>query len=93
MLREVKGRDDEKPGTFYGMSALACIRAVLTVSGIPLRVWYIILACLGIFSFTRLLLRKLPNSEMMDRELTAKRAQTQYPNIPHHQVSSLPRIT
>jgi hypothetical protein len=70
MLREVKGRDDEKPGTFYGMSALACIQAVLTVSGIPLRVWYIILACLGIFSFTRLLLRKLPTLEVTDKQLT-----------------------
>jgi len=71
MLREVKGRDDEKPGTFYGMSAIAFIQAVLTVSGIPLRVWYIILACLGIFSFTRLLLRKLPNCETTDSQLTA----------------------
>jgi hypothetical protein len=70
MLREVKGRDDEKPGTFYGMSAIACAQAVLTVSGIPLRVWYIILACLGIFSFTRLLLRKLPTSEVTDKQLT-----------------------
>jgi hypothetical protein len=43
---------------------------VLTVSGIPLRVWYIILACLGIFSFTRLLLRKLPTSEVTDKQLT-----------------------
>jgi hypothetical protein len=71
MLREVKGRDDEKPGTFYGMSAIACVQAVLTLSGIPLRVWYIILACLGIFSFTRLLLRKLFSSDKMDRQLTA----------------------
>lgn len=28
--------------------------------GIPLRVWYIVLACVGIFSFSRLLIRKLP---------------------------------
>lgn len=70
MLREVKGRDDEKPGTFYGMSALACNQAILTTSGIPLRVWYIILACLGIFSFTRLLLRKLGPSRSMYRPLT-----------------------
>lgn len=28
-------------------------------AGIPLRVWYIVLACVGIFSFSRLLIRKL----------------------------------
>jgi hypothetical protein len=59
MLREVKGRDDEKPGSFYGKLSLLSAMTDSDFLGIPLRVWYIVLACLGIFSFTRLLLRKL----------------------------------
>lgn len=59
MLREVKGRDEEKPGNFYGKSSLPLGKGQFDNAGIPLRVWYIILACLGIFSFTRLLARKL----------------------------------
>lgn len=92
MLREVKGRDEEKPGSFYGKLPLSAIWAFLTIRYTAESMVH----CPGLS--WNLFIHTIPSASVdsmkaMGKMLTIQQHQTLHHPTQVHQVSSRPRIT